>query len=118
MAGRPRTMVNRVERFEVAAFALADAIFQSIPQQYRHGYEAGDWIGESWNEGLKAAVRLWTTVEDLGDLVREKAGIERDGPTAECRLIRRSTRPALDELDFNPLDVGAEQPSAPERGLR
>ena len=45
MAGRPKTMVKRVERFEVAAFKLADAIFQTIPEQYQHGFEPDDLVG-------------------------------------------------------------------------
>ena len=116
MAGRPRTMAGRVERIEVAAFKLADAIFQTIPEQYRKGSEPNDWIGGAWNESLKTALNLWIEVSGLSDLLREKAGIESEGPTADCQLVRKHSRPALDDLDFGPLDDKSGRPLVPETG--
>ena len=86
IAGRPKTMVKRVERFEILAYELACQIRQAVPQMYRDNPETTDPIGSGWNESLKAAIHLWTMVEDLGDDLRHKAGIEREGPTAYCRL--------------------------------
>ncbi len=114
MAGRPRTMAGRVDRIEVAAFKLADAIFQTIPGQYMKGSE--DTIGESWHESLTTAIDLWTAVSCLGSVLREKLGVEGDGPTGDCHLTRKQSRPALDDLDFGPLDDKSGRPLVPETG--
>ena len=88
MPGRPRMMLRGVERLEVAAYDLANAVFQTIPDQYRTRPDGDDFIAETWKEALHAAIHAWTMSGDLGDTLREKAGIRGDGPTTECRLLR------------------------------
>ena len=58
MAGRPKTMVKRVEQFEIAAYELTSRIFQTIPQIYRDDRETKNVIGSTWNETVDAAVTL------------------------------------------------------------
>ena len=85
MAGRPRTMLRRVERLEVAAYELADAVFQAIPEQYRTRRNDDDYIAEVWRKALDAAISAWGRTTDLGQALRGKAGILSYGPTAKCR---------------------------------
>ena len=83
MPGRPRTMLRRVERLEVAAYELANAVFQTIPEQYRPRRNDDDYIAEMWREALDAAIGAWGRTADLGEALREKAGIPGYGPTVE-----------------------------------
>ena len=96
MPGRPRTMLRRVERLEVAAYELANAMSQTIPDQYRTRPDGGDYTAETWKDALDAAIHAWTMIAELGDALREKARIPGDGPTAECRLRRRGESTDVD----------------------
>jgi hypothetical protein len=90
MAGRPKKMANSVGPLEVRAFELTDAIYQIAPEQYLEDAKPSDPMGMAWRQVIEAAIHLWTCIGDLGDELRQKAGIEGDGPTDHCRLARRS----------------------------
>gem|GEM_PF-6539129 len=83
-------MLRRVERPEVAACELANAMCQIIPDQYQTRPDGEDSIALTWKDAWDAAIGAWTTIADLGNALREKAGISGEGPTAGCRLMLRS----------------------------
>ena len=112
MPGRPRTMLKKVDRLEVASWELADGVFQAIPGQYRTRPSNGDFIAESWKTALGAAIHAWMMFADLGDALREKAGIPGDGPTAGCRLLRDGAATDVQ----SPPQIAESAPDTPKEG--
>ena len=82
MPGRPLTMLRKVEAFEVAADKLASAVLKTIPAQYQKSSCAGDFIAETWRDARDAAIRASLMIGDLGEALREKAGVRSDCPDA------------------------------------
>lgn len=107
MAGRPKTMLTRAEQLEVVAFKVADALLQRMPRQYDEEIAPDDCLGEAWRDAYRATMHSWLMLADLADLLRRKAGLQGDGPTAQLRLIRRSRN---ENGDVN-WDTPAEPPN-------
>ena len=101
-------MLKKVDRLELAAYELANAASQTIPDQYRSPPTNGDFIAESWKDAFDATIHAWSRMFDLGTALREKAGIPGDGPTANCRLLRRGETP-IDSPCQNEADDGVAQ---------
>jgi hypothetical protein len=80
-------MIRKVDALEVSSFQLAEAVAKVIPESYRlHPVDPADDVAVAWKEAIEAAVHAWCMMEDLGCVLREKAGLAEDGPTAMCRL--------------------------------
>jgi hypothetical protein len=116
MAGRPRTMARKADRFEILAFNLADEIFRTIPKQYRQDPGLNDVVGQSWKECLDAAIHFWMMAGDLSMTLRDKAGLPEDGPTENCRLGDGPilTEPA-EEDEFSGSDDFGDEDKIPPR---
>jgi len=87
MAGRPMSMIRRVEALEVAGLQLARRMAAAVPEVYLDNDRLPareDELTLAWRECYRTAFRLWRTLTRLGDAVRRRAGVHRDGPTAGC----------------------------------
>jgi hypothetical protein len=91
MAGRPRTMIKRVDGIEIAAFDVANAVSKLIPEKYRENAPEGDPVAEEWKRLLDTAVSTWGAASDLNLALRDKAGLPEDCPTDRCHLEYRSS---------------------------
>ena len=93
MAGRPRTMVRKIEALELAAYELAEKLLQIIPEQYlaQEGDldEWSDRVAASWRYTLDGVVAGWLRLRYLNGLLRQKAGLSGYGPTGGFELVRR-----------------------------
>ena len=82
MAGTPKKMAGQVAELEEVAFGLAADVFVLAPTQYRKR-ETNDELGTAWNVCIEATMKVMNAMENLGDLLRAKAGIAGSGPIAE-----------------------------------
>ena len=89
MAGRPKTMAKRVTALEDRALQLTIDLFKIVPLQYLDHPNDGDPFNRAWNEATDATRTAMCKLEDLGALVREKAGITVLGPIASWRDERK-----------------------------
>ena len=81
MAGRPRKMASKAAEFEGQAIQLSAEVFLTIPQQYRNKPNSKDPICQAWNLCMETTMSASVACEQLGDLLRAKAGITEPGPT-------------------------------------
>ncbi len=59
MAGRPRTMVRKIDELEQAAFDVADKLFQLVPEQYLTRDSDEDEFALMWKGAINAANDAW-----------------------------------------------------------
>ena len=92
MAGRPRTMVHKIDGLELAAFDVADKLFQLVPEQYLTRDPDNDEFALMWKGAINAASDAWMFTHYLGGYLRRKAGLTGTGPTGGQELIRRGAK--------------------------
>lgn len=84
MASNPKRMVRKVEELEQQAVRLSMEMFVTIPAVYRERPTA-DAVCVAWTKALDAATWVEIALEELGNLLRTKAGINRLSPFEELR---------------------------------
>ena len=83
MPGRPRTMAKKISKIEEQVTAAAAELFVVEPRQYRESRQSEDPLGRAWNAAVDATMLASIKLEELGDLLRKKAGITEPGPAAK-----------------------------------
>jgi hypothetical protein len=86
MPGRPKMMAKRVTELEEVGLGLALDMFSLVPRQYLDQPNRDDPLNRSWNLVVNVLIQATVVLEQLGDLVRAKAGITEAGPCA--KLLR------------------------------
>ncbi|MCG3139155.1 MAG: hypothetical protein HJJLKODD_03034 [Phycisphaerae bacterium] len=83
MAGRPRTRAKKITELEARALQLADDFYALMPSMYRDPRTLHtDPICRAWNDAMDRILETLHTIEHLGNLLREKAGVRESGPLA------------------------------------
>ncbi len=99
-------MAKRVTELEERALALQRDLFLLTPRQYIERDDCGPdplGLGEAWKDARVAVTQAYFALEDLGDILRDKAGIEGWKPD--------------DEEGWEPGDeIDTPAPSDPEPG--
>ena len=85
MAGRRREMANRVGWLEELALSLQEDMLAICPKQYCEMFlsdrlRPGDPLSEAWIWVIVAIQEAVFACGELGDRLREKAGITSPGP--------------------------------------
>ena len=75
-------MAKRVTALEERALQLTIDLLKIAPTQYRDHRNDGDPFNAAWNKAVDLAHDSLFAIADLGNLVREKAGITETGPVA------------------------------------
>jgi len=83
MPGRPKMMALKVGKLEEQATALAAEMFMVQPAMYRGNRQSEDPLRRAWNAAVDATMLASIKLEELGDLLRKKAGITEPGPAAK-----------------------------------
>ena len=94
MPGRPKTMAKKVTELEERAMVLEGDLAELIPGQYVKRDNCGPdplGLGQAWRNASDAALNAYCALAELGDILRNKAGIK------NCE--------ADDEKDWKPGDV-------------
>ena len=84
MAGRPTRMAERVAKLEVRAFELQEDLRRAAPQQYLERSSCGtDPLGlcAAWNNAVETSEDAYYAVEELADILRDRAGIDKWAPS-------------------------------------
>lgn len=82
MAGRPVKMARKAGELEAQALELAGQTYLAAPTQYHGDVNRQDTLGVAWAAAINATMAASIALENLGDLLREKAGIMELGPAA------------------------------------
>jgi hypothetical protein len=89
MAGRPKTMLKKIDVLATSAHELKCAIEAVCPDQYKKddSAEGGDGVALAWHEATKAVEGAWMEILGLACTLQQKAGCkkcplpdEEDGP--------------------------------------
>ena len=80
-------MAKRVTALEDRALQLTDDLLKIVPSQYLGHPNDGDPFNAAWNRAVDRVYDSLFAIADLGNLVREKAGITEPGPVA--RLVEK-----------------------------
>ena len=83
MPGRPLKMAKKVAELEEQAMGLSADVLLTMPAQYRERPDFKDALNVAWNAAVEATMLASIKLEELGDLLRQKAGITEPGPAAE-----------------------------------
>ena len=75
-------MAKRVTALEDRVLQLTRDLFKIAPQQYLDHPNDRDPLNMAWNKAVDRTHDSMYAVVDLGNLVREKAGITEPGPVA------------------------------------
>ncbi len=78
MPGRPKTMARKVTELEERALVLEGDMAELIPDQYLEHADCGaDPLGlaQAWRNASDAALNAYCALAELGDILRNKAGI-------------------------------------------
>ena len=94
MAGNPKRMFSKFTAIDSRLTEAVVALRELTPDQYRPRANERDPLGLAWTKAYGASIELSTAMDDLGDLLRVKAGVpdpvvDWDGPktpeaTAAC----------------------------------
>ena len=79
MAGRPKMMAKRVTELEAQGLELSRRVFEFCPKKSMKG----DPICEAWDAVVGTTMNASIELQQLGDLLREKAGITEPGPVQQ-----------------------------------
>lgn len=105
MAGRPRKMAEQVGLIELLALDLSCEMAHATPKQYRGLLKPPtDTPALLWVQANRACMRACDAVQDLGDALRARAGIEGPGP-ASAKIDEITRRLGISPDDD---DVAAE----------
>jgi hypothetical protein len=75
-------MAKKCAAFEEQAVQLAGEVYLATPTQYRVQPDPVDPLNRAWNVAAHATLLAVIVLEQLGNLLRAKAGIIEPGPTA------------------------------------
>lgn len=80
MAGRPKKLAEKVEALEFTALVLAYDTFSTRPEMDLEQADSSNPICVAWKNAVASA--LWASIhlDELGDLLRNRAGINEPGP--------------------------------------
>ena len=84
MAGQPRRTAERVTDLEARSLELMLDTANIAPEHYREKPNEQDALCMAWNDAASQTSIALFALADLGDLVRQKAGITELGPWARC----------------------------------
>ena len=84
MAGQPHRTAKRVTDLEARSLQLMLDTAKIAPEHYREKPDEQDALCMAWNDAASQTSIALFALADLGDLVREKAGITEPGPWARC----------------------------------
>ncbi len=101
MAGRPKTMVKRVERLGHQVVRLRCDLEEQMPEQYMYHPDDRDPINKAWNRARDAASLATAHLGSLSGLLREKAKSTRSSPTAV--VFDEAEQPEPDTVDAEKL---------------
>lgn len=82
-------MAKKVTIAEQMAVNLFEEMLRICPEHYDHRTGRYDRLGDAWRAAVDSAAHALRSVEELGNLVREKAGITAPGP-ARAALDRNN----------------------------
>ena len=82
MAGQPHRTAKRVTDLEARSLQLMLDTAKIAPEHYREKPDEQDALCMAWNDAASQTSIALFALADLGDLVREKAGITEPGPVA------------------------------------
>lgn len=105
MAGRPLKMAERVARFEQRGMELYHDMIAAAPLQYieNEDYANMDQLCKAWQRAYEQSRLTALALEELGNLLRSKAGI---GPNMGPWAINRAMqRPLPTESTIRTLEV-------------
>ena len=91
-------MAARVTELEEQAILLCGEIYVLRPRQY-FDRPTPDALCYAWNVAARSTMQTAVALENLGDLLRAKAGISGPGPFA--MFVRDDDEDALDESDVH-----------------
>ena len=96
-------MAKRVLALLEQAEALAEQFRQTMPAQYRERYDKDDEICRAWSVAWQATGEASEHLDDLADVLCEKAGIERPVLGADDEVSNTSEpSEAVDVTDGDP----------------
>ena len=84
MAGQPHRTAKRVTDLEARSLQLMFDTSRFAPEHYRKKPNDHDPLNKAWNGAVDRTTDTLFALADLGDLVRQKAGITELGPWARC----------------------------------
>ena len=82
MAGRPKKMAKRVTELEDRALVLKSDVEELVPDQYLEDDYGPDplGLGQAWENALDATEDAHFALGALGEILRDRAGIEDQEP--------------------------------------
>ncbi len=83
MPGRPRTTAKKFAELEEHAVRLVGELFLLVPRAYVERPDVRDPTNAAWNAAIHEAMKTTIALEQLGDILRAKAGITERGVIAE-----------------------------------
>ncbi len=87
MAGRPRTMMERVRALYAAADALYGAIADVVPQQYRDRGARADALAQAWLDAEDDALDTFVSLDSVLEHLSEKVASAGDDAAAKATDI-------------------------------
>lgn len=97
MPGRPKMMAKKVTELEKRAMVLEADVAELIPGQYMKRDNCGPdplGLGQAWKNAADAALNAYCALAELGDILRNKAGI-----SVEDREADEVDAPAPSDLE-------------------
>jgi len=79
-------MARKVGGLEEQAIHLSAELYLLIPARHRDRPDPNQPLNSAWNRAVAVTMKASVALEQLGDLLRDKAGIIEPGPTA--RFLR------------------------------
>lgn len=74
MAGRPTKKAEKITALEAQMTEVCKDFLEYLPEQYSN-QRPSDPLGQAWNDTMNAISNAEDRLEDLGEMLRDKAGV-------------------------------------------